>query len=268
MRKIFGIIALFLGLVGTVACIAGIGGLWYVQSSVQTSVGSVAQVTEEYLDSTREKIKALEQYVNDGNDKIRNWRQTIADLSAKGTDRQWTPANRMKLAQLLDKVSLWVQKADRPLVVLEEKLENLRQILELAKSSRFYPVNSDFLDSKEIATLKAALKNFESTTNDLGELEKSLNRLGDKTDLQQVLTRVDSVIDNFETVMNLSNAGIEKINDSITASKENVSQLRESVSFWSLIVASVVTVLLVWIGVGQYCLMSNGWTMINSKKVE
>jgi hypothetical protein len=261
MSRVPGIAALGLGGIGLVGCLAGLIGLWavrplFLRSSVEvldTANGGLSLVGEK---TTRadELVKAVRGIVDPVTGKI-------LKLLTKG---ERTADDEKELDQIEEALARRLGQVDAIAEQAETAVTLLNRTPHLTKSLRFFtspgaaggaaPETSQ--DSSE--SLARVAKALQSVRENLDKFRK------DKQAQKEVVTAVVRLAGEVDGELKLVESKLERVRQKAAELGTEVADLRTAVPAWTNGAAVIGSVVLVWMGLGQFVLSRWGWDRIRA----
>jgi hypothetical protein len=249
------LLALAFGVIGVVACMAGVYAVWSLESRLDRTNDKVFATLDSGFASAQDLVRRVQARVAEA--KI-----TTTEIGRKLRDRSRTEAKERLVAQLeiesrVEKLAGHLQTAESWLETSTESIRSVQRVLELGNSIGV-PMDPTSLEEvlANITSLRSTLKEAERavdgirafTTDEEGESEE--NRLSRVTKL---LGRILVTIGEIDT----------RLEESITrlsGLRADARQLKATTSAYILVTTIGCYMLLAWIAAGQAALYWWGWT--------
>jgi hypothetical protein len=244
-RRLVGVVALLLSMVGTVCCVAGIIGIWMLCQGVSQRVQRIS----DRLDGGLQRVSAATQHVQLAVGKARaevaNVGKESADLGGGGDkSRRAARAIRTLIRQQagpdMDDLGGRLATLSDSAAAVSSLLQSFQE-LPLAQASRIDP---DQLQrrAEEVQQLSAILRRLEPT---LGDGDKE----GSSQEVAAATSQVDRVLERCE-------ATVTDWQSNLDGARDDLAQVKAKILGWLTWTAIAVTVLCSWVAAGQICLFA------------
>lgn len=247
MRKIIGLLAILLGVVGVVLLVAGGIAAWRVEGVVVERTDRATVRTSERLSKVESKLHRLEGMLKVLTVDV----EAIRSAGARLVGRVVKDAlAQPEINQLLERLSRLLEQSEQ----LGETLDIVARLFEdsadLSAQVDGNPERTERL--KNIAeTLEQAGATMSGIRAELGEL-RLREAATDPQKLIDLCTRSRAPLERMA-------GGIASIRQYSADTRESMESLRREVRFWMRTAAVLMSLVLVWFGLGQVCLIGWGW---------
>jgi hypothetical protein len=240
MRSLIALLAILLGVLGVLAC-AGAGvGAWRTSLRVSEKTQNVAERVDTELTRVDEALGRVEQTVM-----VSSVALAMIRKRAEAIDEARGDAG--PLSHLLQELKPHLERVNTVADVLASLailLENVAAMLERGE----HPTT--------VQGLRTATANLTTAAAELREVtaafDKRLARIEQLTP-KALLSLIAKAVVTVEVVQK----AVATVRGYAPAAREEVANVRAEVDFWTRVIPGVVTVVLVWIALGQLCLI--GW---------
>jgi hypothetical protein len=261
MSRVIGFAALGLGGIGLVGCLAGLIGIWtvrppFLRSSVEvldTADGGLKLVDEK---TTRadELLKAIRGIVDPVTGKL-------LELADKG---ERTPEDEKELKRIEEALDRRLGQVDAIAELAETAVALLNRTPQLTRSFR--------LPTSQVAVGRAPAETSQDSSDALSRLAKALENVRenlakfreDKQVQKEVVAAVVRLAREVDSDLNLVESKLERVRQKAAELGKEVADLRTAVPAWTNWAAVIGSVVLVWMGLGQFVLSRWGWDSIRA----
>jgi hypothetical protein len=263
MSRVIGFAALGLGGIGLVGCLAGLIGIWtvrpsFLRSSVEildTADGDLKLVDEK---TTRadELLKAIRRIVDAVNGRI-------LELADKG---ERTPDDEKELKRIEEALSRRLGQVDAIVELAETAVAFLNRTPHLTRSLRLptlqgavgrAPAETSRDSSKALSRLAKALEN----------VRENLAKFREDKQLQkEVVAAVVRLAREVDGELTFVESRLEQVRQEAAELGQEVADLRTAVPAWTNRAAVLGSVVLVWMGLGQWVLSRWGWDSLRAAR--
>jgi hypothetical protein len=246
LRRLAGAVVLFLSLVGTVGCIAGIVAIWILFQGVSERLQRITDL----LDAGLQRVSAANQNVQVAMGKAR---AAVSDVGKEAVDlgsnaKQSRRAARTIRTLIQQQASPDMDELGGRLATLSDSATAVSSFLEgfqavpLARVSR---MDSQQLKrrAEEARQLSSILRRLEGA---IGEGDAGTGRMevaAATGDLDFFLQKCQSTVDAWQT--------------DLDATRDDLAHIRERIHAWLTLAAIAATVLCSWMGAGQISLFAS-----------
>lgn len=237
-----------LGILGIVLCSAGILGVWYTRNRVDRVVERVFDRAEESLVATTHRLQEVEQALAEA----RITTEELQDgLKKRGREiAEYTLDSRLQLQACLARIDGRLNKADLLLDNAAATVEQFCQLLEVGEDLGL-PIRAHFAEPA-LDTLRLYQANLVTARGTVSSIDANLMKddLETATGQQPAMKVAARLLATFGTF----DDGIQACSKQIRQIQERISALETRSRSRIFIVACGVTVVLLWMGVGQFAL--------------
>jgi hypothetical protein len=246
LRRTVGILAMLLGVLGLLVSGVIIVGCWWFLSSVSQRTSQALERVERIFDVTSESFAQVQASLHQADKELQAVREAERTPSAsKSRQPQLGKAASRRLASKLTSslgdTQRSVRVAVEAAVVANSLLEGLDEVplVRLSKldTEQLHEVN----DRVSALTRRAQqLEALLETPSKSGEVDEETSRM------RQILSQVT--------------VALQRLADRMDGVRGRVAELRSRIAGWLLVTAVGLTVIWLWIGIGQWSLLAHGWS--------
>jgi hypothetical protein len=245
-RRTAGALVMLLGVVGILICASLIVGCWWFLSSVSQRttealghVESILDVTSESFDQVRASLQKADKEIQDVREAEKKPAQSKSRTPQLG--RAATRKLASKLTSNLGDTQRSVNIAVDAAVVVNSLLDGLDDV-PLVRLSK--------LDTEQLREVSDRVS---TLTGRAQKLQAMLETSSGSGDVEAECTRIREILSQVTVAL-------IKLGDRIDAARGRVVDVRSRINGWLLATAVGLTVILVWIGLGQWSLLAHGWS--------
>jgi hypothetical protein len=251
-KRIAALLFMTLGILGVVACLLGIYGVWIAGSRLNLANDKVFAAVDRGLASGQEHIRGVQKRVQES--KI-----TTSEISAKLRDWSITQAKERLAAELeierrTEKLSGQLQVADTWLQTSSESVRSVQQLLEVGNSlgARLDP-----------AALEEVLEALAKAQNALQKTQVVVEEVRDfatgKEEEASRLARVMKLLERALLTIGQVDTRLENPIKRLAEMRTEAHELKSTVYQYILWTTVGCCLLLCWIAAGQAALLWCGW---------
>jgi hypothetical protein len=245
-RRTTGIMAMILGVVGILVSGALIFGCWWFLSSVNQRTSQALERVETILDATSASFDQVRTSLQAADRELQNIREAEkrpAETKSRQPQLGKAASRRLasKLTASLGDTQHSVRIAVDTAVVVNSLLDGLDEV-PLVHLSKLDTAQLQEV-SERVSTLTSRAQKLQAmleTSSGSGEVDEETSRI------REILSQVT--------------VALLKVADRIDVAKGRVGELRSRINGWLLAAAIGLSVILLWIGIGQWSLLAHGWS--------
>ena len=250
MKRMFRYIALLLGSVGLVGCVAGLVSVWMLRGDVLQGSDELCDVVDDGLQLVEQKLTRavdLVGQVQSGVDSIPDeLREFAADRAARGDSTRERIGDKLfNQFERLDEIA----EAGATAIAFLDKIDRLNAVLRAAAARRTGDESADALQPR------------------FPELARVVSRL---TDLREILDKIRAgrpvvreIVDAVAQATRGIEQDLERVDSKLQQLQQNSSQWRNAIEEartkaiprWINVTAVVASALAAWMGLGQFALL-------------
>jgi chromosome segregation ATPase len=263
MKPTTAYLAIVLGVIGLVACMAGLIALWVARPRVLESSAEILAAADDGLKLVEERATHVDELVS----KIQSSLDPVSSKILKLADKSApTPE---------DEKELKVSAED-----LSERLQQVGPIVETAESAVAFLHKSSRLTRSvqqsgfRIPNGKALAEDAEESSQPLSRMAVNLKQLheklamvsgskqGQKEIVANLVQATRDVDENLKSVTSL----LQRVREKAVALGTDVEKLHTKVPAWTNWTAVIGSLVLTWMGLGQFVLFRKGWDAIHPNR--
>jgi hypothetical protein len=254
LKRVAALLALVLGFLGLVACMAGIYIVWRQGAQLQETNEKVFTAVDKGLAFAQDRIRGVQNRLedskitsNDVGQRLREWSKT------KAKERLVT---ELEIERRTENLAGHLQTADLWLETTTESIRGVQQVLELAHSvgSQVDPASlAEVLE--KLNAIRNTLQQTEATVEDFREF--ALNDDGEAEENRQarilkLLARTLLMISEIDIRLAESQTRLSEL-------RSNAQDLKATMRNYILLTTIICFLLVAWIAAGQAALFLTGW---------
>lgn len=249
MRKLLGLGAVLLGGVGVLVCATAVGIGWWAAARTVERIHRVSARLDQGLSEADERLARVESRVHTVHSTLNRIRETAETIAA---ENQELPRVRAKIEQLIDRLTPALDRMD----AIADSLQSVAAAFRTAAD-----IADQFNDDLE-ATVR--IRNAADT---IDHAAKELNDLQARVEAVKSAKAVEWTRE-LVTLARESAAGSERLAQGLVAARQEIASIRvrtaesrDKIVFWIYTAATANTLVWLWCGLGQLCLVGWGrWT--------
>jgi chromosome segregation ATPase len=252
MKRFFGLLALLLGLVGLLACVAAVGFAWWASNRYLGQAAETAGRVEKLLTTADKQANRLQDDVSDTRTRIEELRAAARTVAARGDESD--PADRARVETLIANLSSKIERG-------EDLAETLRSAALILRNGTALAAALS-KDEEKAERLRSAEKILGETVKKLSEVRDKLARARRGDDLRGTAGDVAVLADDALPALSRVEEGISEVEGFLSRAGKEVAEVREALTFWKTAGPILATLILAWVALGQASLLARGWSML------
>ncbi len=256
MKTMLGYLAVVLGAVGLVACLGGLVAIWVVRPSVLHS-------SAEVLDAADGGLKLVDAKVLRANELVRTIKEAVDPV----TDRILTltdkanrkPEDEKELKRIEESLAERLRQVDTIAEVAETAVAFLNKSSRITKSLRLIGSRGE-TGPADVADSKKNAKTLSQLAQKLKTLRDNLEKIReDRQVRKEVVDAVVRLAHDVDNELGALDSNLQEVRQTAVVWQTEVAELRTQVPVWTNWAAVIGSVILVWMGLGQYALLRWAW---------
>jgi len=251
LRRLAGAFLTLLGMLGLVACVAGIVGVWRVHQPVTQRADQLCDRSVQLLNVAVDTLQQVQAGLDKASSELGEFHARSREPTDSDPLKQRVRQNVMR--RLAGDLLPQMASVQRNLVMVSESAIVLDALLE----------QMDQMPLTSLGRIDGA---------DVRETSQNLTALAAKAEkLGQVLGPVDGACNEADAIREATQiqAGLAQVSPHVQRYAEKVTKVRDRAAAlqprlagWIMTAAIGMTVLLAWIGAGQLALAAHGWSWL------
>lgn len=263
MKRGIGFAAFGLGSIGLTGCLAGLIFIWVVRPIVLRSSAEVLDAADGGLKVVEEKAKRADELVK----RIRGSVDPIASKILKLADKtDRTPEEEKDLRRIEEDLAERLRQVDAIAEAGETAVAFLSQTSRVARSLR--------VPASRIAASSSPEENTQDSSDALSRLAMKLSALrevlakvrDDKEVRKEIADKVVHVTRDANDSLKAVDSKLQDLRQKAVEWRTEIAELRSTVPACTNWAAAIGSVLLLWLGLGQFALSRWGWGRICARR--
>lgn len=237
-----------LGVLGIVLCVAGILGVWYAQNRIDRVVEKVFQRAVQSLIAASRRLSEIEQAVEDAKITMGDVEESLKN---RGSEIAYsTLDSRLQLEASVVRLDDGLNRAELLLANAAAAVEELRELLELGEDL-VMPVKAQVV-APGLEALRKFQATLETARDAVGRIDETLKResVEEAPGVQGAIKNAARLVGTFGKL----DEGLENCSKRIDQIQDRISKLETKSRLRIFVVALGATVVLLWMGIGQFAL--------------
>jgi hypothetical protein len=262
-RRLIVFVALGLGLVGSIACLAAIIALWSASARLRHTIEAVFARVDDSLVVIQERAKRTQDRVK---------ASAITTESISSDLKEWTKreavqqlAQQMNLAEKSDNLRFAMQQADNWLELSALSAQSVQQALSLI---------SELGAQIDTGIIDAVIEEIDSLRSQLADATKLVENLHERTAVMVEETPPEERIEQtvklgLRVIATLGSidSRIEKFKSRLLEAQKNSQALNIKTIKWVWVLTIVIMTLIIWMAAGQVSLSYLAWNRLRQSDV-
>jgi exonuclease VII small subunit len=263
LQRTAAVVAIIFGVVGIIACIAGMMAVRSLESRAAQSHDRLFQLIDAGLVSAQDMIHRVDERIAEARGTTAELKTSLqSNTTAEAIERL---ASQVDIQRRADALVARLQSADSALETSLESIRGVRNTLELCDSLgvRMNPASIDRL-LEIITSLRSSLRQSRETVDGIVLVISQPQNKSHEEQVSHVLTLFDRIvplISKSDELLNDASARVSEV-------RSDAGDLKTNVSNWIMRIAVIGFVLLGWIAAGQLALCRWGRSVCRTAELK
>ena len=256
--------AILLSMVGLLACLAGIVGVWILRGKVEAVGTALFSAADESLVFVHAKVAQVQQALQNSRQRVHGIAQVAERLQEARADSQ---KELEPLLQVLEEVHQQVQAAGSWLDSCRAVAQGVSRVSEAVVSSEYAAEHAESTGVALAQRVQEASATVVEVLARLQTLRQELLALREKGQLVRVVATsiIARVADLDGGLANVA-ARIETLGAMAAGARASIGEVQRRLHWRALVAAAAISVLLAWFGLGQISVLGRGWQVIQDER--
>ncbi len=261
MKGIFGFLAVLLGFVGFAACVAGIVAVLNYKDEVSDRSVKLLDAIHENLGYASDKLDQAQAALGQTRKTLNAFDEMIQRIREKAAANE--PRDK-KLDQVQQNVATSIDSARSSVDGAENQAKTIDKTISMMQSFPFASLGKPLVE-----TLKKAANNMVATAPLVTRLKEQLDQIDFDEDVgDETIDKVAALVKQIDERLTEAEGNVDAFRDNVKELRSETDRVREEAPSSIQQIAFLLIALLVWIGLGQFCLAAWGWHWMRRKPAE
>ncbi len=265
-KSVAGLLLITLGVIGIIACLAGMGGVWIGASRLQQLNAKVFGDVERVVALVDQKAARAGKAAKSTRDLADELRETLRETAKKAAQERLASAPEVE--DLQQRLASAMQNAEGLLELSASAAELFEQVAGSVDSLSTEEHAASEASSQLLSTIRSTQDALAHASDALADVGRRLDEMRQNQDAEgnaeQIKQLSLAIISRLDVVQQQLNAFRERLEEA----RSGLTRLRSRIETWIFLGRLVLLFLLVWIGAGQYCLLVQGWRVHRRPQLE
>lgn len=262
LKRIVAVVALFLGVVGALACIALTIGALVADSRLRKATRSAYSDVDDLFSQARERVGSLEKVVDEAKITTSDVKDSLASWTSRTAEERLTQEldTRLRLEAKTSDLAVAIAKADSFAEMSADSLSLVIKVADLANQAGA-KIDREELESlrSEIGQLRDKLS---EAVDDVTNLSAGLRHKGDASELRDRMDAAAKLAVRVLATLDFIQSGLQRLDEKLGVSQQKVVDSQSQLMRWLRLTTAIVIFLLFWSVAGQFALVRTGWQTI------
>ena len=261
-KQIFAIVALSVGCLGIVVCLAGMVSAWSLSSQLHRTTDDIFATLDGTLETIHDRSVQAHKHIRASKITTDEIATTLKDWTKRKMGRQ--VAQRLDIDEKTAHLASALQQADHALTVSESAVKLVRQTLLLLNSTGA-PTDPATVDRliEELSSLHSRL---DEATRIVADIHDRTSEEIDKKTLKQRLGQAAQLAARVAVTLGAIDSRLEEFTNRLAKTRERIQELQAEISRNIWYAAIIAELLIVWMAAGQVAicllaLLQVGWRL-------
>jgi len=264
IKRVLGILALLLGIAGVAACIAGIASVWNIRSRVDDAVARISVRVDDVLARVEGRTQQVTEYIDGARNSARELNQRVQRRVSQLRDVPLEEA--AGIDELERQLYARIQLAVDWIGFIQSTMDLVEQLVQVVESASLFARQ----ESRTMADLIAAIRNgkqeIQQTSNLVEDVKTSLAEIRAHSNIDENARRMSTLSSMIDTSLRKTRGYAEGFQAAVGKARTDFAVFATRVRRKMTIAAVLLTVILVWIAVGQSSLAVHGWRALGAAR--
>jgi uncharacterized coiled-coil DUF342 family protein len=254
-KRVLGLFVFLLGLVGLIASIAAMVGVWSVNARLIEVTEHVFGAIDRSLVVVRQRVAQADERVGASKITTEGMERTLRDWAQRETRER--VGSRFGVEEKAERLATGLKQADQWLEFSQSSVGLVQQALELGNSAGA-PVETEPADRllEELGSLRGELA---QAIESVEKIRDRTSEAGDEKSLRQRVEQAAELALRVIATLGSLESRLGDLDSRLSQARTRMQELTTATVRWIRIAAAAVTLLIVWIGAGQVSLCLHGW---------
>ncbi|MEA1949828.1 MAG: hypothetical protein U9N87_00470 [Planctomycetota bacterium] len=261
-KRLFGLLALLLGIAGILACFVGIAWTWHTRIRVDNMVAEISVQIDDVLARVDGRALQATEYIDNARKSTHNLNERVRQRIA--TRRKVSREEAADIDELERQLYARIQLARDLIGFMQSTMDLVEQLSRMIESASLFANQ----ESREMADLIAAIREgkeeIRQTTLLVENVKTSLAEIRVSRNIDENAKRIRTLSSMIDKSLEKTRHHAEVFRQAIEKGRQNIAGLTTRIHRQTTIAAVLLTVIFVWIAVAQLCLAVHGWRALNS----
>lgn len=258
--RISGILLLVLGVAGIIVCLAGIAVTWKVRNRLDDTVATTFSRVDDALtrledraQRTNERIEGVQESLHDLNDRVQ---QRVAEL------RDVPKEEAADIDELERQLYARVQQVTAWIGFMQSTVDLVEQLLEMTESTSAFLQDDSRTTQDLISSLRAGRAEINQTSKLVDEVKAGLVEIRARRNVEENAKLITSISSRIDASLTKVQGYGRKFEAGVAKSRTSIKEVGDRIRWRLTVIATVCTLLLLWMAGGQFCLATQGRRML------
>ncbi len=259
-KRIFGVLAILLGVVGLVVCLAGMIGVWKVHHRIDqtlektfTRVDVVFGKLHERGQQATERIQGTQLAIRQLNDRVQ---QRVAKL------RDIPKIDAADIDQIERQLYARIQQAKSLIEFMTSTIDLVSQLLEMTESTSNFLQDGSRTTKDLVVSLRSGRDEINVASNLIAKVQIDLVEIRANRNVDEVASRIKTISSRIDASLAKVEGYANAFESGVAKTRTDVKLLGERIRWKLTVIAIVLMVILLWLAVGQLSLTIHGRSML------
>ncbi len=251
---------MILGTIGTVACVAAIVGSWYVAGRVQRVNSNVFKQADQLMVQIDDRAVQAGSAVHGTRELVEELKKTIRKSTEEFVAKQVLSLSENE--NLERRIASTMERADRLIEVSTSSAELLVQLFATIGTLAPEPSADARVSSDLLMALRSTNEMIAEALERLTEVQRRLEEIQQNREVDVNLAEIGKITLGIVTRLDVVQERIAVFRGRIAEMRQQCDKTHEKIAASIFAAQCLAVLVLLWIGVGQYCLLVQGWRIL------
>jgi hypothetical protein len=253
--QLFPLLALWLGLVGVVACAAATVVVWSTGSRLSQANENVFDSIDKSLAAVRDRVLRAQRRVQESKITTEDIGQSLRNWTRKEASERL--ASRLEVEEKADQLALGLRQADLWLEMSGASIQSVQQALEIA-SALGAPVDAKLVDPL-LEKLGALRSQLEQSTETVDGIRERMAKAAEGEALEERFNQFAQLARRVVVTLGEIDSRLGESADRLADTQTKRQHLKAKTHSYIVTAEICAVVLITWMAAGQVSLCRHGW---------
>ncbi len=262
-KRLVGLLAMLLGVVGVAACLAGLVGTWVVRARLDTTIAGIVERVDGVLSTLEERTGQANRRIGDTRDSARRLNERVQQRVAQWRD---VPADEAPdLDEIERQLYSRIQLGRDWIGFVQSGVDLAEQFVEMLNSTSIFVQQESKTPRDVVAAVRGGRQEIQEAFELVEEVRTHLEGIRDHQDLDANARQIESLSSRIDSSLKNVHQFGKDLEAAIAQMGTDVANLGNRIRRQILIFAVIANLILVWLAVAQVSLAIHGWRLLRSR---
>ena len=260
LKRSAGVLAMLLGILGIIACLAGIVKVWSLRGQIDDLVAVVSLQVDDALARLEGHSQNANRYISDAQVSVRELNARVKQRVSESRDVPFEEA--ADIDQIERQLYARVQLARDVIGFVGSTLDLVEQLSAVVQSASLFVKKDTRTMEDLVADVRDGKREMRRTSELVEEVTTALAEIREHRDVEENAKRITTLSAVIDTSLTKVKQHAESFNQGVVKTRATFTDLATRIHQRLLMLTLVLTLIIVWIAVAQLALAVIGWRLL------